>query len=136
MENRHQIYEKLIKEKNNPYGLGWINKILKNNKIEKVMLSKEFINGVPIIKLLGKANISKRELKKRLGEIEKKKKEEENKYNNIINAKAKLNENKLDDEYNIPNEILEQFNRNTKNFFKVRKDIVEMPDEEEQGNDK
>ena len=64
MENRHQIYEKLIKEKNNPYGLGWINKILKNNKIEKVMLSKEFINGVPIIKLLGKANISKRELKK------------------------------------------------------------------------
>ena len=100
------------------------------------MLSKEFINGVPIIKLLGKANISKRELKKRLGEIEKKKKEEENKYNNIINAKAKLNENKLDDEYNIPNEILEQFNRNTKNFFKVRKDIVEMPDEEEQGNDK
>ena len=136
MENRHQIYEKLIKEKNNPYGLGWINKILKNNKIEKVMLSKEFINGIPIIKLLGKANISKRELKKRLGEIEKKKKEEENKYNNIINAKAKLNENKLDDEYNIPNEILEQFNRNTKNFFKVRKDIVEMPDEEEQGNDK
>ena len=136
MENRHQIYEKLIKEKNNPYGLGWINKILKNNKIEKVMLSKEFINGVPIIKLLGKANISKRELKKRLGEIEKKKKEEENKYNNIINAKAKLNENKLDDEYNIPNEILEQFNRNTKNFFKVRKDIIEIPDEEEQGNDK
>ena len=75
-------------------------------------------------------------IKKRLGEIEKKKKEEENKYNKIINAKAKLNENKLDDEYNIPNEILEQFNRNTKNFFKVRKDIVEMPDEEEQGNDK
>ena len=51
-------------------------------------------------------------------------------------SRMQSSNNKLDDEYNIPNEILEQFNRNTKNFFKVRKDIVEMPDEEEQGNDK
>ena len=132
IQNRHQIYEKLVKEKNNPYGLNWINKILKKNKLEKVMLSKEFINGVPIIKLLGKGDLSKREIKKRLSEIEKKKKEEENKYNNFINEKAQLNENKLDDEYNIPNEILEQFNKNSKNFFKIRKDIIEVPDEDEQ----
>ena len=56
---------------------------------------------------------------------------EENKFNKIIKAEAKLNKNDLDDEYNLPNEIMEQFNRNTKNFFKVRKDIIEQPDEEE-----
>ena len=55
---------------------------------------------------------------------------EENKYNKIIKAEAKLNKNDLDEEYNLPNEIMEQFNRNTKNFFKVRKDIIEQPDEE------
>ena len=130
LENKHQTYEKLIQEKSNPYGLYWINKILKKNMKEKVGVSKEFINGVPIVKLLGKEYLSKREIKKKLSEIEKKKKMEENKYNKIIKAEAKLNKNDLDEEYNLPNEIMEQFNRNTKNFFKVRKDIIEQPDEE------
>jgi hypothetical protein len=130
LENKHQTYEKLIQEKSNPYGLYWINKILKKNAKEKVGMSKEFINGVPIVKLLGKEYLSKREIKKKLSEIEKKKKMEENKYNKIIKAEAKLNKNDLDEEYNLPNEIMEQFNRNTKNFFKVRKDIIEQPDEE------
>ena len=94
-------------------------------------MSKEFINGVPVVKLLGKEYLSKREIKKKLSEIEKRKKMEENKFNKIIKAEAKLNKNDLDDEYNLPNEIMEQFNRNTKNFFKVRKDIIEQPDEEE-----
>lgn len=64
--------------------------------------------------------------------MNRKKKEEENKVNKIVNAKGKINDDDLDEEYNIPKEILEQFNKNSKNFFKVRKDIVEQPGEEEE----
>ena len=135
INDKHHKYEKLIQEKNNPYGLYWINKILKKNATEKASISKAFINGVPIIKLKGKASLSKREMKKRLTEIERRKKMEENKYNNIINAEAKLNKQELDEEYNIPNEILNQFNKNTKNFFKGKKDIIEQPEEEDQINE-
>ena len=103
----------------------------KNNE-EKVGFTKEFVNGVPVVKILSKGELSKREIKKRLTEIERKKKEEENKNNKIINAEAKFNEDELDDEYNIPKEILEKFNKNTKNFFKFRKDIIEEPEEEEE----
>ena len=130
IENNHQAYEKLIQEKSNPYSLYWINKILRKNAKEKVGVSKEFINGVPVVKLMGKDYLSKREIKKKLSEIEQRKKMEENKYNKLIKAEAKLNKNDLDEEYNIPNEIMEQFNRNTKNFFKFRKDIIEEPNEE------
>ena len=56
----------------------------------------------------------------------------ESKYNKLINAKSKLDKIELDDEYNIPNEILEQFNQNKKNFFKFRNDIIEKPEEEEE----
>ena len=133
LENKRKIYEKLIKEKNNPYGLNWVTKIFRKNKGEKIELSKrEFSNGVPIIKLLGKRELNKREIKKKLSEIYQKKKEEESKYNKLINAKSKLDKNELDDEYNIPNEILEQFNQNKKNFFKIRNDIIEKPEEEEE----
>ena len=133
LENKRKIYEKLIKEKNNPYGLNWVTKIFRKNKGEKIELSKrEFSNGVPIIKLLGKRELNKREIKKKLSEIYQKKKEEESKYNKLINAKSKLDKNELDDEYNIPNEILEQFNQNKKNFFKFRNDIIEKPEEEEE----
>ena len=52
--------------------------------------------------------------------------------NKIVKAEAKLKEGELDDEYNIPKEILEQFNKNSKNFFKARKDIIEQPEEEEE----
>ena len=132
LENKRKIYEKLIKEKNNPYGLSWVSKIFRKNSGEKLELSKkEFTNGVPIIKLLGRRDINKREMKKRLNELYHKKKEEESKYNKLVNIKAKLNGNELDDEYNIPNEILEQFNQNTKNFFKFRNDIIEKPEEED-----
>ena len=132
VENKHRIYEKLINEKNNPYGLGWINKMLGKNNEEKVGLSKGFVNGVPVVKMLTKGELSKREIKKRLSEIERKKKDEENKYNKIVNNDAKINKDDLDDEYNIPKEILNQFNKNTKNFFKLRKDIIEQPEEEEE----
>ena len=132
IENKHEIYSKLINEKKNPYGLCWINKILGKNNEKKVGLAKGFINGVPIIKIWNKGELSKKEIKKKLAEIEQKKKEEENKVNKIVNAKAKINDDDLDDEYNIPQEILEQFNKNSKNFFKVRKDIVEQPGEEEE----
>ena len=133
LENKRKIYEKLIKKKNNPYGLNWVTKIFRKNKGEKIELSKrEFSNGVPIIKLLGKRELNKREIKKKLSEIYQKKKEEESKYNKLINAKSKLDKNELDDEYNIPNEILEQFNQNKKNFFKFRNDIIEKPEEEEE----
>ena len=133
LENKRKIYEKLIKEKNNPYGLNWVANIFRKNKGEKIELSKrEFSNGVPIIKLLGKRELNKREIKKKLSEIYQKKKEEESKYNKLINAKSKLDKNELDDEYNIPNEILEQFNQNKKNFFKFRNDIIEKPEEEEE----
>ena len=133
LENKRKIYEKLIKEKNKPYGLNWVTKIFRKNRGEKIELSKrEFSNGVPIIKLLGKRELNKREIKKKLSEIYQKKKEEESKYNKLINAKSKLDKNELDDEYNIPNEILEQFNQNKKNFFKFRNDIIEKPEEEEE----
>ena len=132
VENKHQIYEKLINEKNNPYGLGWINRMLGKNNEEKVGVTKGFVNGVPVVKILSRGELSKKEIKKRLAEIEKRKKEEENKFNNIVNADAKMNEDELDDEYNIPKEILEQFNKNSKNFFKVRKDIIEEPAEMEE----
>ena len=132
VENKHQIYEKLINEKNNPYGLGWINRMLGKNNENKVGVTKGFVNGVPVVKILGKGELSKKEIKKRLAEIEKQKKEEENKLNKIVNADAKMNKDDLDDEYNIPKEILEQFNKNSKNFFKVRKDIIEEPAEMEE----
>ena len=132
VENKHQIYEKLINEKNNPYGLGWINKMLGKNNEEKVGLAKGFINGVPVVKILSRGELTKKELKKKLSEIERKKKEEESKMNKIVKAEAKLKEGELDDEYNIPKEILEQFNKNSKNFFKARKDIIEQPEEEEE----
>ena len=138
LENKRQIYEKLIKEKDNPYGLNWLKKIFKKNNREKIELSKrEFQNGVPLIKiLLGKKEINKREIKKKLTEIQRKKKEKENEFNKIINEKARLDKSDLDDEYNIPKEILEQFNQTKKNFYKFRKDIIEQPDEEDQVNDK
>jgi hypothetical protein len=132
VENKHQIYEKLINKKNNPYGLGWINKMLSKNNEEKIGLSRGFVNGVPVVKILSKGDLSKREIKRRLAEIERKKKEEVNKNNKIINAQAKMDESELDDEYNIPKEILEQFNKNSKNFYKFRKDIIEAPEEEEE----
>lgn len=133
VESKHEIYSKLINEKKNPYGLCWINKILGKNNEQKVGFAKGFVNEVPIVKMLNRVELSKKEIKKKLAEIEQKKKEEEEyKYNKIINAKAKMNDTELDDEYNIPKEILDQFNKNTKNFFKVRKDIVEQPDEEEE----
>ena len=132
LESKRKIYEKLIKEKNNPYGLNWVKNIFRKNSGEKIELSKkDFNNGIPIIKLLGKRELNKREIKKKLNEIYHKKKEEENKNNKLINIKAKINENELDDEYNIPNEILEQFNQNSKNFFKFRDDIIEKPEEED-----
>ncbi len=71
-----------------------------------------------------------------MSEIQRKKKEKENEYNKIINAEARLDKGDLDEEYNLPKEILEQFNQNKKNFFKFRKDIIEEPDEEEQNCDK
>ena len=80
---------------------------------------------------MSRGELSKREIKRRLSEIEKKKKEEQNKYNRVINVNGKIDNRDLDEEYNIPKEILEQFNTNTKNFFKVRKDIMEEPEEEE-----
>ena len=123
-------------EKKNPYGLGWINKRLGKNNDEKVGLAKGFANGVPVVKMLSRGELSKREIKKRLSEIERKKKEEENKFNKIMNIDAKVNKDDLDDEYNIPKEILEQFNKNTKNFFKIRKDIKEEPEEEGQAIEK
>ena len=132
VENKHQIYEKLINEKNNPYGLGWINKMLRKNNEEKIGMTKGFINGVPVVKILSKGELSKREIKKRLSEIEKMKKDEEKKINKISKVEAKLNDKDLDDEYNIPKDILEQFNKNSKNFFKTRKDIIEQPEEEEE----
>ena len=104
-----KIYSKLVKEKNNPYGINWINKMLKKCSTEKLGFSNNKINGVPIIKLIGKNEMNKKEIKKKLGEIQKKKLEEENKFNIIKNQKAKIyNNDILDDEYNIPINIVKQ----------------------------
>ena len=128
LNNNHQKYEKLIKEKNNPYGLVWVNKILKINN-GKLGLSKEFINGVPIVKIIGKNSLTKRETKKRLCDMEKMRKIEENKYIKLINAEPKLNERNLDDEYNLPNEIMKQLYK--KNNLTFRNHIIEKLDEED-----
>ena len=109
--NTEKIYSELIKKKDNPYGLDWINKILKKNNTEKIGFSNTIFNGVPKIKLIGKNEINKRELKKKLSKIAQKKREEENKFNKIKNEKAKLNnEDLLDNEYNIPINIFKQIN--------------------------
>ena len=75
-----------------------------------------FLNGVPVVRLNKKKErlpeISKKELKEKLN---------------------KMNMKEIDD--NIPNEVLEQFNTNKKNFFKTRKDIVEESFENEQSDD-
>ena len=63
-----------------------------------VGLAKGFINGVPIIKIWNKGELNKKEIKKKLAEIEQKKKEEENKVNKIVNAKGKINDDDLDEE--------------------------------------
>ena len=64
VENKHLIYEKLINEKNNPYGLGWINRMLGKNNEEKVGVTKGFVNGVPVVKILSRGELSKKEIKK------------------------------------------------------------------------
>ena len=132
IENKHQTYAKLMKNENNPYGLNWINKMLGKNNETKIGISKGFINGVPQIKMLNKYELSKREIKKRLSDMEKLRKEEEKKLNKITKQNPKQNKKLLDDEYNIPTELLDQFNKNSKNFFKFRKDIIEEPEEEEE----
>ena len=129
LENKHQIYEKLLKEKNNPYGIDWINKLLQKNTGGQIGITKGFVNGVPIIKLMNKGDISKKELKKKLSELEKQKK---NEFKKLKEVEPICDDKDLEDEYNIPKEILDQFNKNTKNFFKFRKDIIEQPEDEEE----
>ena len=128
LKNKHQIYEKLLNEKNNPYGIDWINKLLHKNTGSKIGVTKDFVNGVPIIKLMNKGDISKKELKKKLSELEKKKNDE---FKKLKEVEPICDDKSLDDEYNIPKEILDQFNKNTKNFYKFRKDIIEQPEDEE-----
>ena len=129
LQNKHQIYEKLLKEKNNPYGIDWINKLLHKNTGGTIRITKDFVNGVPIIKLMNKGDISKKELKKKLSELEKQKKDN---FKKLKEIEPLCDDKSLDDEYNIPKEILDQFNKNTKNFFKFRKDIIEQPEDEEE----
>ena len=61
--------------------------------------------------------------------MEKMRKIEENKYIKLINAEPKLNERNLDDEYNLPNEIMKQLYK--KNNLTFRNHIIEKPDEED-----
>ena len=115
IENIHNYYYQMMNNPSNPYSTNWTNKFLTKNYNMKIGVSG-FLNGVPVVRLNKKKErlpeISKKELKEKLN---------------------RMNIREIDD--NIPNEVLEQFNTNKKNFFKTRKDIVEESFENEQSDD-
>ena len=81
-----------------------------------------FLNGVPVITLNKKKDkydiLSKKELKEKLTKMSKESKEDDNWF---------------DDD--IPQDMLQQFNTNKKNFYQVRKDITEESPENEDMSD-
>ena len=123
-----------IKDKNNPYSLSWVNRILSQNDYRLEIKQKS--NGIPKLVTLNKKSeiINKIYNNNKLYinnyvKDEKEKKEENDKKEN---EKDKDNEDDLDEEQQM------QFYKNQKNFFKARKDIKEEPEdlEEDKEEDK
>lgn len=117
----HNHYTQMMNDPKNPYSTNWTNKYLdKNYKMELGM--NGFLNGVPVITLNKKKDkyetISKKELKERLNKMSKQTKGDE-----------ELSEEE------VPKEMAELFNTNRKNFYQVRKDIVEESQENEDKSD-
>ena len=135
-----------IKDKNNPYSISWVNKILKQNDY-KLEIKENKSNGVPKLIPLNKKDdfihkiynnnklyinnyINDEKTKKEKEKEKKKEKEKEN-----IEDKEKENNN---DNVDLDEEQQMQFYKNQKNFFKARKDIKEEPEdfEEDKEEDK
>lgn len=145
LNKKHNEYEKLIKETNSLYGLSWINKMLEKNSDEQLKMAKNFLHGVPKLTMQNVQEMSKKELKKKLNEIENKnkkkycedifinnnKREKEKKGGKVNEFKNENNDNEEENYDSLPDDVVAQFNKNTKNFFKARKDIKEEPEEEE-----
>ena len=115
-----------IKDKNNPYSLSWVNRILSQNDYRLEIKQKS--NGIPKLVTLNK----KSEI---INKIYNNNKLYINNY--VKDEKEKKEENdKKENEKDKDNEM--QFYKNQKNFFKARKDIKEEPEdlEEDKEEDK
>ena len=121
-----------IRDKKNPYSIEWVRKILKQN--DYTLEIKEISNGVPKLIPLNKKddiihkiyNNNKLYINNYIND-EKTKKEKEN-------NKDKNKENNIDN-VDLDEEQQMQFYKNQKNFFKVRKDIQEEPEDLEDDKD-
>ena len=120
-----------IKDKKNPYSLSWVNKFLNQNDY-KIEL-KEKPKSKPKLASLNKDN-KKEEIIKINNFVEKNNDEKENKekIEKIEKKEEVFNDEKEED---LDEEQQMQFYKNQKNFFKVRKDIKEEPEDLEEDND-
>ena len=117
----HNHYTRMMNDPRNPYSTNWTNKYLDRNYNMQLGMNG-FLNGVPVITLNKKKDkydiLSKKELKEKLTKMSKESKEDDNWF---------------DDD--IPQDMLQQFNTNKKNFYQVRKDITEESPENEDMSD-
>ena len=122
-----------IRDKNNPYSLSWVDRILNQNDYRLEIKQKS--NGVPKLITLNKKDeiINKIYNNTKLhinNFIEKEKdKKEENEGKNKDNKDIENDNDDLDEEQQM------QFYKNQKNFFKARKDIKEEPEDLEEDKD-
>ena len=120
-----------IKDKKNPYSLSWVNKFLNQNDY-KIEL-KEKPKSKPKLASINKDK-KKEEIIKINNFVEKNNDEKENKekIEKIEKKEEVFNDDKEED---LDEEQQMQFYKNQKNFFKVRKDIKEEPEDLEEDND-
>jgi len=121
-----------IKDKNNPYSLSWVNRILSQNDYRLEIKHKS--NGIPkLITLNKKSEIMNKIYNNNKLYINNYIKDEKDK-----NEKKEENgnkENEKDNEDDLDEEQQMQFYKNQKNFFKARKDIKEEPEDLEEDKD-
>ena len=121
-----------IKDKNNPYSLSWVNRILSQNDYRLEIKHKS--NGIPkLITLNKKSEIMNKIYNNNKLYINNYIKDEKDK-----NEKKEENDNKeneKDNEDDLDEEQQMQFYKNQKNFFKARKDIKEEPEDLEEDKD-
>ena len=129
-----------IKDKRNPYSIDWISRILRQN--DYTLEIKEISNGIPKLIPLNKKddfihkiyNNNKLHINNYINDEKTKKEKEKEKEKEYNKDKDKNKENKIDNE-DLDEEQQMQFYKNQKNFFKVRKDIQEEPEDLEDDKD-
>ena len=129
-----------IKDKRNPYSIDWLSRILRQN--DYTLEIKEISNGIPKLIPLNKKddfihkiyNNNKLHINNYINDEKTKKEKEKEKEKENNKDKDKNKENKIDNE-DLDEEQQMQFYKNQKNFFKVRKDIQEEPEDLEDDKD-